>query len=282
MNEDELEVGQEQVIEAEDTGSDKITNPAEETAQQPVSEESNVVEKGQPKKAYSKEEQAAYSFRKQLNKQKSRYEDQYGQLKTQYDELLARLDKLEHPEKYQPLNRTQFETDDSYIDALVQQRFEYMWNSKLEEAQKAYSEQTKQEQEISLYRNRADENVKKLYKTPEAEKQYRETISLALKNGLGELVDSDKETAMYIMRSDLGPKIMYELATKPEVVEEMFNDNVTDTDRQFKIRELESRLRQEQNKPALPVVGKPGIGAEAKGGSIFDSDDSILNYLRTH
>jgi hypothetical protein len=98
---------------------------------------------------------------------------------------------------------------------------------------------------------------------------------------LGELVDSDKETAMYIMRSDLGPKILYEMATKPEVVESMFNDNVTDIDRQFKIRELESKLRKEMIAPP-PVVGKPGLQQETTRGSIFDSDDSILEYLRTH
>lgn len=278
---DELEVGQEQVNEAEVTGTEQTNGPAEETAQQTVSEESNSDEKGNHK-AYTKEEQAAYSFRKQLGKQRAKYENQYGQLQQQYNALLERLDKLENPDKYAPLNRSQFSDDDSYIDALVQQRFENMWKAKMDEAQKAYNEQNKQDQELNTYRTRADENVKKLFKTPEAEKQYRDAVGVALQNGLGELVDSDKETAMYIMRSDLGPKILYEMATNPKVVEDMFNDNVTDIDRQFKIRELENRLRTEMTKPALPVVGKPGMQSEAKGGSIFDSDDSILAYLRTH
>lgn len=281
MNEDELEVGQEQVVEAEDTSSQQIENPAEDSAQQTVSEESNVVEKGQPK-AYTKEEQAAYSFRKQLGKQRAKYEGQYNQLQEQYNQLLQRLDRLENPDKYAPLNRQQFQDDDSYIDALVQQRFDNMWNQKLQEAQQKYSEQAKQEQEVQAYKSRQDDNVKKLFKTPEAEQQYRQAIGTALQNGLGELIDQDKEVAQYIMRSDLGPKILYEFATKPAEVEKMFNDNVTDMDRQFMIRELENRLRNEINKPSVPVIGKPGIGTEAKPGSIFDSDDSILNYLRTH
>ena len=279
---DEIDISEEQVTEAEGTGSEQVETPAEETAQQTVSEESNVEEKGIPKKTYTKEEQAAYSFRKQLGKQRAKYEDQYGQLQQQYNQLLERLDKLENPQKYEPLNRGQFQDDDSYIDALVQQRFDNMWKAKLEEAQKAYAEQDRQNQEINTYRSKADENVKKLFKTPEAEKQYRDTIAVALQNGLGELVDSDKETAMYIMRSEMGPKILYEMATKPQVVEEMFSEGVTDMDRQFKIRELESRLRNEMTKPAMPVIGKPGMQTEAKPGSIFDSDDSILAYLITH
>lgn len=281
MNE-EIDISEEQAAEAEGAGSEQITTAAEEPAQQTVSEESNVDEKANPKKAYTPEEQAAYSFRKQLNKQKSKYESQYGQLQNQYNELLQRLDKLEHPEKYAPLNRQNFQDDDSYIDAIVQQRFDNMWNQRLQEAQQKYQEQQQQDQEVQAYRSRQDENVKKLFKTPEAEQQYRAAIKTALDQGLGELIDSDKEIATYIMRSELGPKILYEFATKPQEVQKMFDENVTPMDRQFMIRELEGRLRNEMVKPAMPVVGKPGLSTQAKQGSIFDSDDSILNYLRTH
>lgn len=280
MNIEEIDTSLNQNTEAEGVENEQVESAAEESAQQTVSEESNVVEKASHRE-YTPEERAAYSFRKQLAKQREKYEKNYVP-KDQYEQLLQRIEKLENPEKFQPLNRQQFQDDDSYIDALVQQRFDNMWNQRLQEAQQRYSEQARQEQEVQAYKSRQDENVKKLFKTPEAEKQYRDAIAVALQNGLGELVDSDKEIAQYIMRSDLGPKILYEFATNPKEVENLFNDGVTEMDRQFKIRELESRLRNEINKPAMPVVGKPGMGAETKPGSIFDSDDSILNYLRTH
>lgn len=282
INEDEIEVSENSNAEAEGVENSQTETPAEETAQQTVSEERNVDEKGNPKRTYSKEEQAAYSFRKQLGKQRAKYEDQYGQLQQQYNALLERLDRLENPDKYAPLNRSQFQDDDSYIDALVQQRFDNMWNQKLYEAQQRYSEQAKQDQEVQAYKTRQDGNVKKLFKTPEAEQQYRQAIGIALQNGLGERIDSDRDVAQYIMRSDLGPKILYEFATNPEELEKMFSEGVTEMDRQFMIRDLENRLRSEITKPAMPVIGKPGVQAEAKPGSIFDSDDSILNYLRTH
>lgn len=282
INEDEIEVSENSNAEAEGVENSQTETPAEETAQQTVSEERNVDEKGNPKRTYSKEEQAAYSFRKQLGKQRAKYEDQYSQLQQQYNVLLERLDRLENPDKYAPLNRGQFQDDDSYIDALVQQRFDNMWNQKLYEAKQRYSEQARQDQEVHAYKTRQDGNVKKLFKTPEAEQQYRQAIGTALQNGLGELIDSDKDVAQYIMRSDLGPKILYEFATNPKEVEKMFSEGVTEMDRQFMIRDLENRLRSEITKPAMPVIGKPGVQAEAKPGSIFDSDDSILNYLRTH
>lgn len=283
MTNDELEVPMETEVE---TTTEVNTEPgvaADETASSTVSEENvNTDEKAnQGHREYTPEERASYSFRKQLNKQKAKYEGQYNNLQAQYNELLERLNKLENPDKYAPLNRGQFQDDDSYIDALVQQRFDNMWNQRVQEAQKQYQEQAQQDQEVQAYKSRQDENVKKLFKTPEAEKQYRETIGIALQNGLGDLIDSDKEIAQYIMRSDMGPKILYEMAMKPDIVSEMFSDNVTPMDRQFKIRELENNLRASMVTPA-PVIGKPGIKSQASAGSIFDSDESILNYLRTH
>jgi hypothetical protein len=281
MINDELEVPMETEVET----TAEVEKEPEVAAEAPESstgaEENDSGEKAGHRE-YTPEERASYSFRKQLNKQKQKYETQYGALQNQYNELLQRLDRLENPDKYAPLNRGQFQDDDSYIDALVQQRFDSMWNTKLQEAQKKYQEQAQQEQEIQAYKSRQDENVKKLFKTPEAEKQYRDAIAVALQNGLGEAIDSDKEVAQYIMRSELGPKILYTFATNPDEFQKMFNENVSDMDRQFMIRELESRLRNEVNKPAVPVIGKPGMGSETKHGSIFDSDESILNYLRTH
>lgn len=283
MIDDELEVPME--TEVETTAEvEKEPGVAAEVQESSTGTEENVntdEKANQGHREYTPEERASYSFRKQLNKQKAKYEGQYNNLQAQYNELLERLNRLENPDKYAPLNRGQFQDDDSYIDALVQQRFDNMWNQRLQEAQKRYQEQAQQDQEVQAYKSRQDGNVKKLFKTPEAEKQYREAIGIALQNGLGDLIDSDKEIAQYIMRSDMGPKILYEMAMKPDIVSEMFSDNVTPMDRQFKIRELENNLRASMVTQA-PVIGKPGVKSQASAGSIFDSDDSILNYLRTH
>lgn len=281
MINDELEVPMETEVETT-TEVEKEPEVAAEVPESSAGAEENDSGEKAGHREYTPEERASYSFRKQLNKQKQKYESQYGALQNQYNELLQRLDRLENPDKYAPLNRGQFQDDDSYIDALVQQRFDNMWNTKLQEAQKKYQEQARQNQEVQTYRTRQDDNVKKLFKTPEAEQEYRNAIHTALQNGLGDRLDEYPEIAKYIMRSDMGPKIMYQFATHPDEFDKMFNDNVTEMDQQFMIRELESRLRNEVNKPAVPVIGKPGMGSETKHGSIFDSDDSILQYLRTH
>lgn len=278
-NDEELNVSENTEVETTADVNPETEVAAEDQAPSTSSEENISGEKANHRE-YTPEERAAYSFRRQLAKQRDKYEKNYVP-RDQYEQLLQRIEKLENPEKFRPQTREQFGSDDDYIDYLVQQRFDNMWTQKLEEVQNRYNEQARANEEVTAYRNRANDNVKKLFKTPESEKQYRDAVNIALQNGLGELIDQDKETAKFIMRSDFGPKIVYELATKPELVEEMFADNVTDMDRQFKIRQMEDRIRAEFA-PKPQVIGKPGIQQETTRGSIFDSDDSILAYLRTH
>lgn len=278
-NDEELNVSENTEVETTANVNPETEVAAEDQAPSTSSEENISGEKANHRE-YTPEERAAYSFRRQLAKQRDKYEKNYVP-RDQYEQLLQRIEKLENPEKFRPQTREQFGSDDDYIDYLVQQRFDNMWAQKLEEVQNKYDEQARANEEVTAYRNRANDNVKKLFKTPESEKQYRDAVNIALQNGLGELIDQDKETAKFIMRSDFGPKIVYELATKPELVEEMFADSVTDMDRQFKIRQLEDRIRAELA-PKPQVIGKPGIQQETTRGSIFDSDESVLNFLRTH
>lgn len=249
-----------------------------ESTQTPAPEEtSEPIEKANGEKTQL--DKATWSFKHQLGKQRKKYESQLKDWEAKYNDLAARLAKLEKPET--PMSRDQYQTDDEYIDALVQQRFDNTWNSKLMEAQKQYEEQQRRDAEISNYRSRAEENVKKLYATPEAQADYREKIQSALDMGLGDLIDEDKDLAQYIIRSDVGPKIMYELATNQDMVKELF-ENTNSMDKQFKIREIESRIKNQMAKPKVAAVGRPGMAAETKPTSLFDDDERLREWLRTH
>lgn len=264
--ESEIETGTESAAE----GPESTQTPAPEETTEPI-------EKANGEKTQL--DKATWSFKHQLGKQKKKYESIINGWETKYNDLAARLAKLEQPER--PMTRDQFQTDDEFIDALVEQRFNNTWNAKLEEVQKKYEEQNRQAQEVNSYRTKAEENVKKLYNTPEAEKDYREKIQSALEMGLGDLIDEDKELAQYIIRSEVGPKIMYELATNQDAVRELF-ENTNPMDKQFKIREIESRIKNQMAKPAQPAIGRPGMAAETKPTSIFDDDERLREWLRTH
>lgn len=238
---------------------------------------------------YTELEKAQYSFKKQFSKQKAKYERQIAEMQRQWEE---RFDKLEHPEKYAPKTRSDFETDDEFINHLVDEKVQAILAQKLDEYQKQEDEQKKQSEVESQYKSRVTDNVSKLYPDEQSRQVYQEAVDNALKDGLGDVLEQDSELCQYIMLSPLGPKIMYELATNLKSVDELFGEGVTPIMRQFKIREIEAKLAaQPQPVPPPPaptavqtpkpaVVGQPGNSKENPTKDIFEDPKALRDFLR--
>ena len=76
--------------EAENSGTENnAETPSEGNLQQAAEVETEQNEKGSSER--SKLEQASYSFRKQLAKNKQKYETRYNDLQSQYNDLLKQL-----------------------------------------------------------------------------------------------------------------------------------------------------------------------------------------------
>jgi len=240
-------------------------------------------------------EKATYSFHKQLSKQRSKYEKQIS-------EMAERLEKLEHPEKYRPKTRADFNgngEDDAYVNYLVEEKTKALFNAQIAAWQKEKEEEDARNSVDAEYRARAEENIKKLYPTPEAEQNFRETVREAMDRGLGELLDQDESLSNYILLSPMGPSIMYKLASSKEAVAKLFEGARNSMDLQFRIRDLEREIIEEnrakaaqpnpapaaQNqtpqavKPVKPI-GKPGISRSEKK-DIFSDEKAMINYLRS-
>ena len=267
--------------------------PAEPAAQ--VENPNGVDDKGTQqaeKPQYTDLQKAQYSFHKQFSKQRARYEKQLADRDNQLREMMERLERLEHPEKYAPKTRNDFQTDDEFINHLVDGKVEALLKQKLEDYQKQEEENRKQSELESKYKTRVSENVAKLYADEAARKEYQSVIDTALSEGLGDVLDQDADLSRYIMLSPLGPKIMYELASNEEAVESLFGEGVTPLERQFKIREIEARLAQASAAPAAPtavqtpeppkpvVMGQPGKTHGTPNKDIFSDTNALREFLR--
>ena len=291
MEEQEIETGvsteQPSAVEQENTPVEQVETA--ETSTQ-VEKPNEVVEnKGVPQRPqYTELEQATYSFKKQLGKQKAKYERQIADMQKAWEE---RFDKLEHPEKYAPKTRADFETDDDFINHLVDDKVQAILQQKLAEYQKQ-EEETKAQTELeSKYKTRVTDNVAKLYPDEQMRKEYQSAVDEALKDGLGDVLEQDSDLCQYIMLSPMGPKIMYELATNIQSVDELFGEGVTPIMRQFKIREMESRLAAQPAPVVTPaptavqpikpaVVGQPGKTTGTAQRDIFHDKDAMREFLR--
>lgn len=248
----------------------EVDNNVAEVVESPKmnSDEKVVTQKTNPSQ-YSHEEQMTYSFKRQLAKQRSKYEKQLADMQRQWEE---RFDKLENPAKYAPKTRKDFEYDDDYVKYLASEQVNAALEAKLTEYAKQQEEEQRQAQVDAEYRSMLDQSVKSIYNTPESEAEWRSKVGEGMKAGLGSLIDSDQDLSNYIIFSPIGPKIMYELATNKKAVQDIFTIGMTPDgraiprspgDRMRKMEELAERLSRTDinsnrtNVQPVKPIGKP-------------------------
>ena len=269
---------------AEDNNAAEVVESPEMNCDEKV-----VTKKTNPSQ-YSHEEQMTYSFKRQLAKQRSKYEKQLADMQKQWEE---RFDKLENPAKYAPKTRKDFEYDDDYVKYLANEQVNAAIEAKIAEYQKQQEEEQRQAQVDAEYRNMLDKTVKSIYNTTELEKDWREKVGEGMKAGLGSLIDGDQDLSNYIIFSPIGPKIMYELATNKKTVQDIFTIGMTPdgraiprspVDRMRKMEELAERLSRTDinntrtNVQPVKPIGRPGINKEVKK-DIFSDPKALLDMM---
>ena len=242
---------------------------------------------------YSDLEKAQYSFHKQFARQKAKHDREIADLRKEFEKRLAdELDKRDHPEKYRPKTRADFQYDDEYVDYLADRRV----NKVLDERLAAYQEEQEriaaQNEADEEYKQIVNESVKRIYNTPEAENDWRTKVGDAMQKGLGKMLDSDEDLSNFILTSPIGPKIMYELATNKKAVQDLFvmgtlpNGKVIPRsagDRMRKIEQLAEKLETVINNNKAPIqpqkaLGKPGITKEVKK-DIWNDSKALLDMM---
>lgn len=269
---------------AEDSNVAEVTESPEMNGDKKV-----VTEKTNPSQ-FSHEEQMTYSFKRQLAKQRSKYEKQIADMQKQWEE---RFDKLENPAKYAPKTRKDFEYDDDYVKYLANEQVNAALEAKIAEYQKQQEEEQRQAQVDEEYRTMLDKTVKSIYNTPEAEADWRAKVNEGMKAGLGSLIDGDQDLSNYIIFSPIGPKIMYELASNKKTVQDIFTIGITPDghviprspgDRMRKMEELAERLSRTDinntrtNVQPVKPIGRPGINKEVKK-DIFSDPKALLDMM---
>ena len=275
------------------TDQKSLANASQSTTESPeapqnanMDDEIDISEEPEPKKEqkadksqFSDLEKAEFSFKKQLGKQKQKYESILADQKKAFASLQERLDKLENPDKYKEKFRENFQTDDEYIDYIVQQRMNKILDEQNEKAMKDREEETRAEEA----REFIDKNIETCFTTDEARTDYFNTVKAAFDEGLQELMDKEKYVAEYIMRNPNGPRILYELAKDKEKVRQIYSQG----DPMSRLFELKMIEREILTKPAADkanpnlqkAIGKPGISKETTA-DIFSSKDDLKRFIR--
>lgn len=247
-----------------------------------------------------------HAFRRQLNKQKQKYEDQIRSLtegfNKQIEDLRGQISGLKpkDPEK----TRNDFETDDEYIDYLTKKRVDAILAERDANAKKAADEEAakKKEQddanaEVQERRNAFNANVDDAFGHDQARRvNFNKRLAYCMERGLGEILDKVPIAANFLMNHPRGPLVFEKILSDKDAFSRAFNERVLDPmDIYYELRQIDKEMAAEAapggNPPANPVnrtpqphIGRPGKqgGNDAGEPDIFTNRDAMIHYLRSH
>ena len=254
---------------------------------------------------FTPQERAEHAFKRQLAKQREKHE---AEMKALTENFQKQIDELKKSTAPKPVTKTRedFQTDDEYIDYLVQQRYkaeQEKTEAARAEAEKKRSEEEEQrkqqEEELQQQQQTWVDNVSAAFNGDEKRKSdFFKRVQYCQQRGLGTILDNVPVAADFLMYNPRGPIVFERMLNDRAAFESVFNDRqLNPMDIYYALRKLDEKIAAEQpaqpnaaptqpnaapTKPTVPHMGKPGKQAASNATpDIFTDDDEMLKYLRT-
>lgn len=297
----------------------KVENPVE-TKEEPPKEttvETKVETKEEPPKdeppkdtpkekpdlsQLSKEEKAEHAFKRQLAKQKDKYETQIKQMhdsfQKQFDEFRNEFKKSQPKEP--PKTRSDFPSDDEYIKYLVKtqndvERAELAEKNAKEAEEKAAKEREEQEyaEQQKQLADTFQRNCRASFQDEKAYGEFAAKVNKGLANGLGEILDQAPAIRDYVFSNQNGPAVLNEMLSNKESFIRIMQTAGNPTEAIIEMHELARELKTKAAAPvetpvetkaeppkSMPHIGKPGAKSGGAKTSVFGSEKDLINFIR--
>ena len=281
------------------------TTPAATTEETtpPATEETTPTEKKKPSE-FTPQERADHAFKRQLAKQKEKYEKELKERDEKFAEMQKQLDDLrkQTAPKAPKKTRDQFKDDEDYLEYLADERAAAKLKELMAERDQKDAETAKQRAEEEE-RTRAEEaqvaeqrqlfvqNAENAFSGDEGrKKEFFSNVAYAHEHGLGEVLDRAPVAADFLMYNPSGPIVFEKMLSDRTTFDKIFTEyNARNPMSMFmtlnSIAESLKSAPSVQQPPAAPKptvhIGKPGkqtAGVQAP--DIFSDDDAMLAYLR--
>ena len=264
-----------------------------------------------PKKPseYTPQERAEFAFRRQLSKQREKYEAQLKEQSDKFADLQKQFDEFKKSTAPKTtLKREDFPDDEEFIRALQKDAIEKALaerdakeaedaKKKAEEAEMAEANRKELEQQRKMWLD----NVSTAFKGDDARKDaFSKRVQYCLERGLGDILDRVPVASDFLLYNPRGPIVFEKMLNDRAAFESVFNERETNPmGVYYALRKLDESI--EAEKPAAPAapaapatqtpqtpttqtvhIGKPGKQSSSNAKpSIFEDDDEMLRYLRS-
>lgn len=248
---------------------------------------------------------AEFAFRRQLGKQKDKYEaelknrdEKYEKLAKDFEELKKRIPE---PEK-EKLTRDKFGDDEDFIHALNKEDFEKFksqWEEenrkKAEEREQADKKRQQEEDELRQEQAAWLRNVDEAFANDKARSnKFLSDIQYANEHGLGEILDNCPVASDYLMHDPMGPVVFDKVIHDKETFNRVFDmRRLTPMNIFYQLKKVEEELTSPAPavtepapapaKPTMPHLGKPGRQAASSSmtnNDMFSDPKAVKKWLR--
>lgn len=290
----------------EDKPEEKPEENQEETKTEDKPEEKPEDKTAEPPKEkpdlsnISQEEKAQHAFRRQLNKQASKYESIIAEMNSKFDTVSKELADLKKSKSAEPVKtREDFPLDkggdDEYIKYLVKQGMDAERAEQAAKDAAAKAEQdkkAKEEQEVlEQQRIAADtfnQNCRAAFKD-DAYNGFQANLKRAVDNGLAELLDQAPAVRDFVFQAPEGPLVLNEMLSDKgafmRIMSRGGNPMSAIIEMHDLAKEIQSRAQaptEEKPKSTMPNIGKPGAKQAGHAATMWESDEALIDYVRKH
>lgn len=279
----------------QETVQEPAPEPVEEPKADPVDDSDGTPAEPQARKdlsTVSKQEKAEYAFRRQLSKMKDKHGAELKERDDAIAELRKEVEALKQASQPAPETKTRmdFKTDEEYINWYMDQKMDGRFSDRdkaeakaREEAEAKAREQREvaqaQAEEAATFRRNIDASIPQ-----EQRASFEKKLSLAVKNGLGEVLDNAPMVRDYIFQQADGPALLSRLLDDRDSFVKVFSQR----DPMSSLLAAHDIVRglHEPAAPAaepvsrLPSVGKPGAGGGSPAPDMFSDDSALLKFIR--
>lgn len=261
--------------------------------------------KPKPKKDLSKvsdKDKAAYSFQKQLERQRRRQETDFdAKLEKMFGEFSKKFEDFktsQKPPEEKPKTRDDFENDTDYVNYMIQQGIKKALaerdaaHAKTAEEQAAEQKKLEQARQVAMRDQQTFiSNIAATYQGEELE-AWKQRVAVASQKGLKDILDSSPVLKSFVMTSKYGPLVLDRIITDPDSLKRLMGPFSSPMEMQLELLEIareakaardagHQETQQPQHKGITPM-GRPGAGGNsgAGRGDVFANDDALIKFMR--
>lgn len=271
-------------------GSVQTNEPAADGAETAVE---NIQKRQKDTSSFTKAEKAQYAFRRQLEKQRNKYESQIKEIhdsfQKQFDDFKKEL--ADSKPKEAPKNRNDFDTDDEYISYLVKSQNDAYRKEMEENDAKGRAEKEavqKAEQEAARQRDEMTgvfkDNIRKTFNDDKSFSEFSAKVNRGIENGLGEILDNAPAVRDYIFTNPNGVRVLDRMLSDKETFVRIMSNAGNPIAATIEMHEVAREIAagsQQRSAGTMPKIGKPGAKTGAGNVGIGGSDRDIIRFLRS-